>query len=194
MTVATLTKDLGFETYRIRADHEYATICLRAWPRGDHFCGEILIHSSFGNWAYQWGACANPFKRFLLGADFDYVFTKFMGTELRVFDGDASFRAIKRRVLAWRHRGDLDKEVAREAWNELADQREDAERSIYGFVDAMNDIVERVNRKRVQEMLHEPWDLAETRYDSGAVGFWREIWPHFVAQLRVELEQEAVPA
>ena len=62
---------------------EWANITLRCWDNPPHagtsrtemyYCGEIVIHSSHGNWANTWTACGEPFKRFLLDVEFDYIF------------------------------------------------------------------------------------------------------------------------
>lgn len=164
----TVSRDT-FEAYRIRNKGEYATICVRSWSRRTAtdimYCGEILIHSSFGSWANQWTACAVPFPKFLATSDFDYIFEKFMGSDLRVFDVEATYKQIKAR---YPDNTDLDSCSARHAQTEME------------FYMALRDCAE----------VKEPWEYRQTRYDYGAVGFWKTIWPHFTA----ELTKEVVPA
>jgi hypothetical protein len=213
-----ITKDTGFTVYRIRGghgDHEWATIALRAWrvdgtklsggePRE---CGEIMIYSSFGSWAYQWGHCGVPFYRFLVGADMDYVFTKFMGADLTEFDGDGSVKALRQQVIEHRRFNGWSKETARALWDAIEDRSLQLEASERDFVEACHEISSEfdedgigriLNRGAdaddIRNFLSEPWERTTTRIKPAARGFWRDLWPHLVAQLRTELEAEAVTA
>ena len=99
-----VTRDT-FDAYRVRGGFdcaEWATICLREWSVGGEsvderlrYCGEILIHSTFGSWAHQWGYLSRPFRQFLLEAEFDYVFTKVLGEKFQVFDGEGSLENLR---------------------------------------------------------------------------------------------------
>lgn len=200
------------ESYQIRKDHEYANISLRCWDnpppadssRGMYYGGEIMIHSSFGSWAYSWNACGSPFKRFLLGAGFDYIFGKFMGHALERFDGEASFRQVLAKVIECRRRRELNKAEARTAWDSLDDVRSQAECSEEGFCRAIGSAQEDLglsfNTSGVKQFakheLSEPWYMTIKKDDPSATRFWRILWPEFQAALRAELTQpaEAVPA
>lgn len=212
----TVTKDEGFAVYRVRTNYEYATIAIREWQgRGiddtPRELGEILIYSSFGSWAYQWGHLGRPFKRWLLTAEFDYVFTKFMGTKLRVFDGEGSVKEMRCRVIEKRRYGDIDKPTARALWDELEANESEAESSERDFVETMSaisqrfedgwsvdtDDIERLSerqRNAAMQLLSEPWERIARKHDHQAVGFWRDIWPVFINYLRAELEPDAIAA
>lgn len=109
MSAAVVTKGIC-ERYSVLNGHEHATVVLRCWDnpppagssRGMYYCGEIMIHSTFGSWANTWTACGVPFKRFLIGAEFGYVFTKFMGADLERFDGEATLKQIKSDIIRQR--------------------------------------------------------------------------------------------
>lgn len=194
MTASTITKST-MERYAIRVGHEWATICVREFissvptsDRDPYFGGEILINSSFGSWANTWGACGRRFKKFLTEVEFDYTFGKFMGTRLRVFDGEGSVKQLRQRLLDARRHDEVSKEVARDCWDAIEDKEGELEDSGNSFVDGVFDI----RRDLKPDLFPEPWNLITQRYDHQAEGFWREIWPVFKAELQRELEE--VPA
>lgn len=196
------------ECYEVREDKrcgEWANITLKCWDnppkadstRGMYYCGEITIHSSYGSWAYTWTACANPFKQFLCGIDFGYAFGKFMGTALDVFDGAATLKQIRRDILQERRQGSLDREEAREVWDLVKDEDDRIEHggpSDYGY--AMWDIGGRLDRGHpMRDYFNDPsgWPRC-THDDYSAAGFWRTLWPLFIAELRRETEPAACAA
>lgn len=197
MAEASVTKSV-METYTIRANHEHATIGLRCWsrpvqrhdgkPDDTYYCGEIMINSSFGSWANTWTACGRPFKEFLIDTSFDYAFTKFMGTQLERYDGEATVAQIKRDILERRRTNSLDGEEAREAWDCVTDEDEriTSDETSYGY--AMWDIGSRLpQRHPMRDYFNDAsaWPR-HTHPDRQAEGFWRELWPHFVAELAKE--------
>jgi hypothetical protein len=193
------------ESYQIHKDHEYANISLRCWDnpapagssRGMYYGGEIMIHSSFGSWANSWNACGSPFKRFLLHAGFDYLFTKFMGVNLERFDGEATLRQIRADIIEQRRGGSLSKDEARDVMNAVEEQSErlsSSDATAYGY--AMWDVAGQLDRDHpMHEYFSDPCGWPRLTHDDyGAAGFWREIWPEFKAALEAELQPEAVPA
>jgi hypothetical protein len=186
----TVTKKI-MDRYDVRAKGEWATICVREWQRDDenkYHAGEILIHSSFGSWGNTWTACSNRFKQFLTHCDFDYTFGKFMGHALRVFDGEGSTKAMRRKVIEERKQRNLFKEEAGWLWGRLDDVDET---SIESWVRSIEEIARDTDSRAIKELLSEPWYTAADRYDASAVGFWRDLWPEFVASLKQEI---AAPA
>ena len=212
-----VTKDDGFTVYRVRGGrggYEWATIAVRGWTTPPdpmcggqrRECGEILIRSSFGSWGHQWGHLGTPFLRWLLRAEFGYVFTKFMASGLRVFDGEATVREMRLRLIERRKRGNVDKVVARAVWDELAASEGQAECSDRDFIEAMGQIFDRIKegwspdtdipeglterqKSEAERLLQEPWERIATKDHPQAVGFWRELWPPFIEYLRAELSQ-----
>jgi hypothetical protein len=179
------------DRYDVRAKGEWATICVREWQRDDtnkYHAGEILIHSSFGSWGNSWTACANRFKHFLTHIDFDYTFGKFMGSSLNVFDGEASTIAMRDKVIEERKQGLMASDDARWLWDHLDDADES---SIESWVRSIEDIARNTDSRSIKSLLSEPWYAAADKPDSGAVGFWRDLWPEFVAHLKQEIAEPA---
>ena len=123
MPVAKTTREC-YEVRDGRRGGEWANITLASWDNPPqpgytrtsmYYGGEIQIHSSFGSWGHSWSSCAVPFKRFLIGAEFDYVFTKFMGTKLDRFDGEASAREVLKWIIEDRRHNGMSKAEARSA-------------------------------------------------------------------------------
>jgi hypothetical protein len=196
------------ECYEVREDNphgEWANITLHCWSRlanrgtkneGTYYCGEITIQSSFGTWGYIWTACANPFKVFLQQVEFGYVFTKFMGTNLDRFDGEASAREVLKSIIEERRRGYISKANAREAWDAFEDVRSVAECSEHDFGTAMMDVARGLDSNHpLHDLFADPcgWPKA-TKYDAQAQGFWRQLWPLFVAELHLETAPAACAA
>ena len=196
------TKTTDAEVYAVRKDYEWATIMLRCWSRPanvgtpherPYYCGEILIHSSYGSWGNTWTACGEPFKEFLLDAEFDYVFTKFMGTRLNVWDGEGSVESLRERLLEWRKTGELTKGEARALWDEIDINETELETSERDFVECAYRMAADIEGRNVRHFLAEPWELTRDQHDSQAVGFWRELWPEFIATLQAEVAAAKFP-
>lgn len=196
-----ITRSHDMETYRIRAGHadmEWATICILGWqakgidgqPRE---CGEILIHSSFGSWAFSWGHLGKPFKRFLVKAEREYVAGKFIGAKAYKFDGEKSVRELRQSLIERRRQGDLDKDEARVIWDWIEEREMELESSADLFVERLYDLRSEMREERsfgrgALRFLEEPYERTCTSLDRQFAGFWRDIWPAFIGQLKTELE------
>lgn len=202
-----VTRSNDMEVYRIRHQGEWATICVQGWqatgidgtPRE---IGEILIYSSYGAWAYQWGHLALPFKQWLAKADEPgYIAGKFLGANADVFDGEKSVRELRRSLLEHRRMGDLTKNDARAIWDFIEDHDDEMERSADLFCERMFDCVNQADwpprdgwysdagpERGARYFLEEPWERICTSMDHEFAAFWRVIWPVFSEQLRSELE------
>ena len=190
----TVTRDTTGDVYRIRATHEWATIVVFGWqatgndgtPRE---CGEVLVNSSFGQWAYSWGHMGVSVKRFLIGAERGYMAGKFMAADAYKLDGPLSVRELRARIIAWRKCDDFTKIEARTAWDYLEEREVELEANTHDFVGAMQQAeTELVMSRGLRRFFQEPWEHLQTSLDIQFQGFWREIWPVFVAALRRELE------
>jgi hypothetical protein len=188
------------ECYEVRdgkRGEDWADITLRCWDnppppdsaRGMYYGGEIAIHSSFGTWGYNWSACGVPFKQFLIGAEFRYLFTKFMGTSLDRFDGDATLKQIRADILSKRNCGGLDKREAREAWDAVGDEVERLTGGATDYGYAMFDVARGLGMKHpMRDYFADPCEWPRmTHDDHQAQGFWRTLWPLFVGALKTEV-------
>lgn len=87
--------------------------------------GCVAVLSDYGDWCYRWVTkhCGfDDFRKFLVQADWGYVAMKLgLGREdaLRVYDGEATRKNIRRRIREARRDGSLSKKQARDEW-ELA--------------------------------------------------------------------------
>lgn len=201
MAEASVTKSV-METYTVRNGFERATIAVRCWsrpvkrhddkPDDTYHCGEILINSSFGSWANTWTACGCPFKEFLTEVEFDYAFGKFMGASLRIYDGERTVRKLRSKIIDERRTHALDRDQARAVWDAIEENETELESSSRDYCECMwriardLGITER-SRHPLWGEFTEPFYCTEDCYDPQPVGFWREIWPHFIAELKREL-------
>lgn len=198
MSANYIRKDTSADVYRIRtARHEWATIVLFGWQQTGNDgtpreVGEILIHSGFGSWANSWGHIGMPFKEFLLKAERSYIATKFMGADAYKFDGQLTVRELRKRLLRWRQEGQLNKEDARQLWDYIDEREVELGSSTHDFVGAMHQAeTELVLSRQLLRFVQEPWEYLATSIDPQFAGFWREVWPVFLAQIKTECMETA---
>jgi hypothetical protein len=170
------------QCYYVSNGYDGATIFLRYWPRGDGgSSGYISVVGSFGSFGHYFGNCGGDFRSFLCSCDKHYLTGKFFGTEARVFDCDKTIVALKRFLITQRREGNIDKEEAREKFDVLAEAGQNSEEAFFMFLS------ERWTRFYDWEV----YSLGERVMNSQAVGFFDDIWPGFVAELRSELQAVA---
>lgn len=189
-------KKTTVEAYRVSANGEWATIVVQGWQRPDGGAslppmeqGEILIHSTYGSWGHYWTHLGVPVKQFLVGTSFDYFMGKMMRGSLREFDFAASLSLWKQHLVEARRTRQLTGEQFREVWDESCRPERV---SVELFVD-------RLERSRPVELRDHPlWDslgsYVVARNSSQAMGFWRDLWPKFIGQLRHEMTAANEPA
>ncbi|KVP39726.1 hypothetical protein [Burkholderia ubonensis] len=178
--------------YRVWSKGEYATFCLDEWsweslgnPTRSVYGGELLVHSSFGQFCHTWNSCAVPFKQFLLNIGFDSFMTKCLGEDYLVFDGSASVEQVKQAIQQQRREEGLSAEEARELWDELETVSETAESSEEGFHIALAEVCR-------EDTIGSSSEYAVRVPSSQAEGFWRELWPEFKAMLEAALKEPAI--
>lgn len=202
-----MTAPTQMNVIRIRGgagNYEWATICWTGWratgndgtPRE---CGEILIHSSFGSWANQWGHLGIAFDEWLQDAECDYCAGKFMGSAAYKFDGEKSVRHLRQSLLEHRKAGDITKNDARTIWSWIEDNKLSLESSEHEFVQVLSDCAGSAVWQDARKgkpswdtgpglgachFLAEPWDRPATSLDRSFAGFWRDLWPVFVEHLK----------
>lgn len=189
-----VTKTDGFEAYTLRSEWEWATILIRSFratgvdgePRE---VGEILVHSSFGSWAYQWGHLGRPFKQWLAkGPEREYVASKFLGTMAYVFDGASTVRNLRRSLLENRRSTDITKDDARAIWDWINDYEGELEQDERSFVESMSDCMgSAVWESGARHFLEAPWERLANKLNPQFAGFWETFMPAFVDTIRQEL-------
>jgi hypothetical protein len=194
------------ETYDIVNGTSKATITLRAWSHeaSKSFRGQIQIQSSFGNWANSWNACGIPFKDFLVGCDFDYLFGKFAPESLHVFDGDGSLRQLRADILTLRREGRSDRDEIRALWDALRDSEPRVTSSVQDWVGELSTVLLNLREsdsspgrpvlKRWRpeyDLLTEPWLRTQTIYNPMLQRFWTDIWTEFKETLKSEIDAPA---
>jgi len=205
---ATVEREDGATTYRVRADGEWATIVLFGWERPDgartRHAGEILIHSSFGSWANSWSNCGSSIQEFIAQVDFQYLFLKFMGDKLYVYDGEGTYLNVLRKIRHARREAVFTKDMARFIYGHVVD----AKHEIFSSLNEMVEVMREGHRLACEEMFgadafdnicnvraldnwfEEPWEMRARKYDEQPAGFWRELWPAYKAQLQQELKEK----
>lgn len=192
--LVTTIKKKTCDLYEVRAGYDWATICMRKWqsqsPSGEiRYGGEILIHSSFGNYNNTWGHCGHDFASFLLAMRRDSFAEKTMGLAAEVYDGPQTFRYLVGKIFKERRKNArfsiLDKEGARELYELFLLSESD-------ILSSEDDMVREVMRMDKgtwgEEAYSEPWNMVCKRPDPQVVGFWTTLWPVFMAQLKAEEE------
>lgn len=163
---------------------EYCEATVRPFPGG----GSLAIQSSYGTFAYTWGATGDgPFLSFLLDLDFDY----FMGKArpgYREFDAEATIAELRRMVIRARREGwggISDREKGREAWDFLAEMDPVCQSAEYF-------LSELLRCDLISEMVGGDYDFCRQRPNPNARGFWQELWPVLCDHWRQEITPPAI--
>lgn len=200
--MSAVTKSEGWDVYHVRSDGEWATVVVKGW-QGQGLdgslreVGEILVHSSYGSWGYQWGHLGEPFKQWLADLpayERSYVAGKFLGSAAYEFDGDATVALLCERLLEWRRSGDLSRDEARTIWDWIEDNAEEIVCSEADFFKAMESAacghaygLDELSNAALK-FFDDAWDMPQRCLHRGFAGFWRCLWPPFQQALRTELE------
>jgi hypothetical protein len=157
----------------------------------DDQVGEISIQSNYGDYAYWWskpGRGTETLKEFLSRTDSDYVMKKFgYGGKNDHFFPDETTNRIKEEILKNRKDRRIDKEQARECFDEIEDMDDtcDTSSEYYGQLDRW--------APTVMELIYDnssydiPW-VNGTHPQLQA--FMKEVWPLFIGQIKMELKEK----
>lgn len=181
-------RKLPCEAYHLRTAErfgEHGTVYLREWQQEHngsiHYGGEIVANTSFGVYGHYWTHCGVPFKRFLTGLEFHYFMEKAC-EKFKEFDFDASLASIRRAVIEHRKDTSIDKPTAAAIWSQIKDIESSGNNGGHQFVADLYAIDE------LRRVTQEPYEYAREHPTAQAVGFWRELWPLLVAELKREIE------
>jgi hypothetical protein len=168
------------QCYHVSNGYDGASIFLRYWPRDDGgSSGYISVVGSFGCFGHYFGNTGGDFRDFLCGCDKWYLSGKFFGTEARVFDSDKTAEALKRLVIERRRDGSIERDEAREMFDAVKDA--DGYNSEEAFFMFLSDRFPKFYQWEI-------YGLGERVMNPQAEGFFSDIWPGFVAEMRRELE------
>lgn len=162
--------------YVVRNGYAWARIFIRhgigetgaGHPRG---WVDVSVLSDFGSFGYCWSHIGStPWNAFLGELDFEYAMRKMFGA---AYDAPLSLDsacARAREIIIDRRRQDcMTKEDARSLWDAIEDC---CDQSTF-----LRDLDENSGGAMYRNDL---WDSRWTEPNSQAVGFWSEIWPHFI--------------
>lgn len=194
------------DVYEVRKDGEYATMALRQWDdretAGDtgriRFGGEVLINSSFGSFCETWSYTSVSFKEFLTGVSYSSFMTKCLGLSARVYCPEKTvqlFTDMVNTILAQEDLTPAQAVKVLEVFNEelaVVDQAD----TPTGFVAAIDAAAESdefegiLTKAQLEMVFGEARMLKGMKPNPQAVGFWEQLWPELVAQLKLEVAQE----
>lgn len=142
----------------------------------------VSVDSDYGPFGFCWAHMGpQPWHEFLAGLDFDYAMKKFMGARFQVpLTCDAAAAKARSLVLEARRNG-----MSAEDARNLFDAVEEAEIA----ADDAGAFLREWDRHSGGVMYrHELYDANWTQPNPQAVGFWAEIWPHFIAAIKPAAE------
>lgn len=167
------------ELYRFWAGPHYAAITVAPWLTlpGRKFGGELLVHSTLGDFGGTVEDCKQDFVEYLRGLTKEAFFLHFGGNLRPRFDGSASVAKLGKAILAQRRAGVLGADAACELWTDLRFSQDNAARSEISY---------RIMATRLctaAPSLGQPVDHVVTSYGPQAQVFWDTFWPEFMTAL-----------
>ena len=179
--------------YTVRNDWAWAHIFVRhgtgvqtdGSPRG---WVHVSVISDFGSFGYCWTHIGpDRWREFLAGLDLHYAMQKMLGERFRVplaiHEAEAKGRQM---ILQYRREDSLDAEDARKLWDGL--DAADRDGGLDGFLRDWD------RQSDGRWYAHDWWDASWDKVNPQAEGFWREIWPHFIAGIQSEAARATGPA
>ena len=140
------------------------------------------MQSDFGSYAYTWTAIGKrSLREFLCSLHFDYFMNKAAPKGYRVFDEDATRRAVKAEIFDYLKHGCIDRETAHE-WRDELDEIEGA--------DNEHLFAERLMGCEWIWRLWDTWPPIKTRDCPQARAFWDGPWQALCRHWRTEVATE----
>lgn len=177
----------GVECYEIRANGEWGTFFVRQGfiPKGegathDRYWCELTCNTSFGCVGYHWGHMGSPAHEFLASCDRGYIGGKLWGADSQVFDIRTATESTKELINEALNDGDIDEGEAFDmsrAFDIISSENE-----WYAAV-CMND--------PLQSMIMQNCGIDTQADNPQMVGFFRELWPAFIAELTAAKQEAA---
>lgn len=174
------------EKYTIRNERGswLATIFL------DDQVGEICVQSEYGSYSYGWYKSSRgteTLKEFLVTTDKDYIQNKF-GYDGKGchFYSDKTVDRIKEEIFRYRRNGEINKEEARDCYQEVNDMDSDCQTSseLYSV------LVEWAPNTMSLIYSNNPFDVPwVTGTHPQLIAFIDRVWPLFITQIKEELRE-----
>lgn len=155
-----LTRTSAAVTYSFRGEH-----CAWACCTVNEDTGELSITSDWGNWSFRWniGHIGSPSLHAFIGrGSLDYLANKLTpGGSRDQFDPDATTAEFRKLVLEARRELRIDKDAAREYWEELGSLAADCGDSCDLYLERF------YHTEMARDMsVDEPWGYTQTRSSS----------------------------
>lgn len=147
--------------------------------------GTISIESDYGNWSHMWGSMGGNIREFIIRCGKDYLMDKFTCNDHKdrgCFNFDKTISRIKREIIEARKEMELEKNEAREMYNESEELNNNAPDNIDAFYMYANN-----NCPKLFEFYDWESFPIETEYGYGLQAFMNEVLPLFKDILKKEL-------
>lgn len=176
-----LRRALETAHYNIRRNGEWGTFYVRqgVGDQGKHWC-ELTCNTSFGVVGHYWSHMGCPAGEFLADVSKGYLLVKLWGMNSTVFDPDKAIADAKRALFESRRSGELTEDEARDVYDELNAGSGD-EHGWHLLVDRCDWLYRRMIDGAGYGKVPNPQ----------AEGFYRELWPAFIAELTATTQAQA---
>ncbi|MBB3806371.1 hypothetical protein FHR51_002523 [Xanthomonas arboricola] len=143
-----------------------------------HWC-VLACHTTFGTVGHTWTSMGGPAAWFLAKIGRDYAINKLWCQHSQIFCGDKAVTDIRRQILDDRRQRELSHDDARERYDAFVDG-----------IDNESQLGMLVEREAwLYDMLVHGGGSQVGKVDNPqAIGFWKQLWPAFIAELTAEVE------
>lgn len=140
----------------------------------------VSVISDYGSFGFCWSHIGEDWRDFLAGIDFDYAMKKMMGLRLWVpLDVSEASDKAKSTVIDLRRHDCLSREEARDLYDAAESASGDAFNCQHFLAEWNSESMGKVSSR---DLYDGRWE----KYNPQAVGFWADIWPHFIAAIQAE--------
>lgn len=142
---------------------------------GRSYWCELVCNTGYGAVGHYWGNMGRPAAEFLASLNKGYLLTKLWGLEAQVYHGPTAVRSAKEQLFRARRNDRMSRDLAREVFDAVDDLGSDP--SEYDWVECIRD----------NDFLYGlalDGELRSQALNPMAEGFWRDLWPAFLAELQ----------
>lgn len=145
--------------------------------------GMFAVTSDYGDYAYAWRSHGtNDFRVFVanLANDTDYFMRK-VGAGDKIYDGDATLKAVKRAIVEYRRSESWTKDEARREWDLL---------DLHNGLESREDFALWYDDTRIECA----YELVEMSFKPSLVTFANRVLPRLREAIRAEMAMERLAA